>query len=65
MTYILGRENIIMTYMLSTLIFDVFDMMPTSRKPRKPLFNLEKLWKGIQNYGTHRAEAAIRNGHIY
>jgi|DEB0MinimDraft_10_1074344.scaffolds.fasta_scaffold19685_3 hypothetical protein len=54
-----------MTYMLSTLVFDVFDMMPTSRKPRKPLFTWEKLWKGIQNYGTHRAAAAVRNGHIY
>lgn len=59
-----------MTYMLSTLVFDVFDMMPTSRKrgpagARKPLFTWEKLWKGIQNYGTHRAAAAIRNSHIY
>jgi hypothetical protein len=49
-----------MSYILSTLVFDVFDMLPGYRQS---WFN--KFKQGVIRYGTARAEDALRNGHPY
>jgi len=52
-----------MKFMSSTLVFDVFDMLPTAKaQPRRRRVDWVNL---IVKYGMRRAEAALRNPYVY